>query len=664
MKFRTQLITFNSITLAMLSLICIIVFINVNRLLDNTKWVEFTYKVIGNSNQLLGYVVDQETGMNGYVVIGIEEFLEPYDYGVTNFDELIAELKQTMKVNPSQVERLQEVENLALSWKTNVAEKYIEMRREIKKGEELRNEINQIITSEVGRGSMEKLRQLLLASGLPRVSKDIIQKNLLEVENQLQSYIITEEEAYLKLFEQHRDVVASDLRRYRANVGIRNAYDEWRAEYAEKLVALIKEESVITDMDELYAEFEKKEGKQYIDKIREVIAAFAKVEYDLLSERLQNQESTANNTKTILLASTMLAIIIGVFAVFYIIKSVMEKLGGEPAEVAGVVSKVADGVLSIQFDKNKTYKGLYKSMIEMIENLRNTVLRVSDSANSISEASKQMSSSAQEMSIGASDQASSSEEVSASMEEMTANIQQNASSALEAEKIAIEAVQDVQKGKSAVDQTVDSMKEIAERVTVIGEFARKTNILALNAAVEAARAGEAGKGFAVVAAEVRRLAENSQSSAVAIDDLCKTSVGVADEAGQLFEKLMPGIQKTAQIVKQITQASEEQNSGAEQINSAIQQLNNITQQNAASSQQTASSSRELSMQADTLRNAIEYFDIGESNEFQFERTLSKDSQEKQEIDSPITTGSNGSSLENGIEIDLELDQEDKNFTSF
>ena len=609
MKFRTQLITFNSIALTMMLLICIIVFVNINRLLENTKWVEFSYKVIGKSNQLIGYVVDQETGMNGFVIIGLEEFLEPYNYGLNNFQELIVELKETMSIKPLQVERLNKIEALALEWKTNVAEKYIKMRRELKEGEEVEKGIFQMIRSESGKTSMDRFRQLLATSNLSPEGRNNILIDMINMETGLRGFILTEEEEYLEPYNLGKSRLASDLRRYGAGVEMRNASSKWIDSYAEILIELIRKEAGTLDMNDMYVEFEKKEGKYYIDQIREVVAEFVKVENDLLTERLKKQESTAANTKIILLISTTLAIVIGIFAVVYITRSVMERLGGEPVEVAGIVSQVAKGKLNIQFDKTRNYKGLYRSMKEMVENLKNVVLQVSQSANSISDASLQMSASAQQMSAGASDQASSSEEVSASMEEMAANIQQNANTSIEAEKITLDALQDVQKGKSAVDQTINSMKEIAEKVTVIGEFARKTNILALNAAVEAARAGSAGKGFAVVAAEVRRLAENSQSSAEEIDLLCRKSLDVSDEASQLFEQLLPSIQKTAQIVKQISNASEEQNSGAEQVNDAIQQLNNITQQNSASSESTALSSQKLSKQADALRQVIAYFDL-------------------------------------------------------
>jgi methyl-accepting chemotaxis protein len=156
------------------------------------------------------------------------------------------------------------------------------------------------------------------------------------------------------------------------------------------------------------------------------------------------------------------------------------------------------------------------------------------------------------------------------------------------------------------------MKDIARKITVVGEIARQTNLLALNAAIEAARAGEEGRGFAVVASEVRKLAERSQKAAAEISELSVSSVEVAERAGEMLNRIVPDIQKTAELVQEISVASSEQNSGAEQINKAVQQLDSVIQENASAAEEMSSTSEELTGQAEHLRDIIGFFRIADT----------------------------------------------------
>ena len=357
---------------------------------------------------------------------------------------------------------------------------------------------------------------------------------------------------------------------------------------------------------------------------------------------------------------TLFGAVVGIIVGLIITRNIMTALGGEPMEVASIADRISKGELNINFTEKKKYVGVYSNMKSMVEKLRSIVLDVYNGAETIAQASAEMSNSAQQMSTGASDQAASSEEVSSSMEQMAANIQQNADNSQKGEEISLQARNNVEEGKVAVDDTLNSMKTIAEKVSIITEIARRTNILALNAAVEAARAGEAGKGFAVVAAEVRRLAENSQTAAGEIDDLCQSSVVVAENAGHLFQRLVQIIEETVQLIQEINNSSKEQNSGAEQVNNAIQQLNNVTQQNAASSEEMASSSEELLTQADRLKEIVSFFEIGSDRKVELTATPG-DKSEKVSTDhyvsSRVVTGK-------GIHIDLRSEVSDDDFEKF
>jgi methyl-accepting chemotaxis protein len=195
------------------------------------------------------------------------------------------------------------------------------------------------------------------------------------------------------------------------------------------------------------------------------------------------------------------------------------------------------------------------------------------------------------------------------VEEMNATIRQNADNSLQTEKIAQKSANDALESGKAVSDAVIAMKQIAEKISIVGEIARQTNLLALNAAIEAARAGEHGRGFAVVASEVRKLAERSQVAAAEIGRLSGTSVEVAERAGGMLAKLVPDIQKTSELVQEISAASKEQAGGADQINSAIQQLNQVVQQNAGAAEEMSSTAEELSAQASQLMEVMGFFKV-------------------------------------------------------
>ena len=279
-------------------------------------------------------------------------------------------------------------------------------------------------------------------------------------------------------------------------------------------------------------------------------------------------------------------------------------------EKARCAESIAAGDLTVQVNILSEADSLGTSLADMTDRLRKIIGEVKGAAANVADGSQSISASSEEMSQGASEQAASAEEASSSIEQLSANIQQNADNARQTEKIAIKASEDAQKGGQAVADTVQAMKEIVAKISIIEEIARQTNLLALNAAIEAARAGEHGKGFAVVAAEVRKLAERSQEAAREISALSSRSIEVAGNAGEMLTRIVPNIQKTAELVQEINAASEEQNSGAAQITLAIQQLDQVIQQNAGASEEMASSSEELASQADLLMDTIAFFKLG------------------------------------------------------
>ena len=279
---------------------------------------------------------------------------------------------------------------------------------------------------------------------------------------------------------------------------------------------------------------------------------------------------------------------------------------------ASLADTIAGGDLTVDYTPLSAKDKLGHSLVAMVERLRTVVGDASAAAQSVSSGSQQLSASADQVSQGATEQAASAEEASASMEEMAANIKQNADNAAQTEKIARQSSKDAEASGVAVDRAVGAMRTIAEKIGIVQEIARQTDLLALNAAVEAARAGEHGKGFAVVAAEVRKLAERSQTAAAEIGSVSGETVKAATEAGEMLTKLVPDIKRTAELISEISAACREQDIGASQINEAIQQLDQVTQQNAGASEQISTTSEELAGQAEELQASIAFFRLDET----------------------------------------------------
>jgi methyl-accepting chemotaxis protein len=341
-----------------------------------------------------------------------------------------------------------------------------------------------------------------------------------------------------------------------------------------------------------------------------------------LGVQRQQVMNQVNQTENMLI--TVLGVLFGIFVVFMILLNFfVNRMIIRPVNKGvAFAQSIASGDLStrIKVDQKDEIGQLANALSDMSDKLVKIVTSIRNGAENIASASQQISSSSQQMSQGASEQASSAEEVSSSMEEMKSNIQQNTDNAQQTEKISVTTSESIQKGNQATQNSASSMKEIAEKISIINDIAFQTNILALNAAVEAARAGEHGKGFAVVASEVRKLAERSGEAAREIDEKSQAGVQIAEEAGEKLSEIVPEVEKTSQLVQEITAASNEMNNGADQVNSAIQQLNSVTQQNASSSEELASNAEELSGQAEELKQTIRFFKLDQGGrEYQTSR---------------------------------------------
>lgn len=294
----------------------------------------------------------------------------------------------------------------------------------------------------------------------------------------------------------------------------------------------------------------------------------------------------------------------------------MKKMVDSARSITTTAEKIASGDLRVQVTPRSEHDTLGKALKNMVEKLIVVIGEIRSGSTALSAAASQVAATSDSLSQGTSEQAASIEETTASLEQMSSSINQNAENSTKMEEVAIKGVADCEESAGAVSSSVDAMKEIAEKISIIDEIAYQTNLLALNAAIEAARAGEHGKGFAVVATAVRTLAERSQAAAKEISNLAVSSVRVAERSGELLSDLVPAIQKTVDLVQEVSAASVEQAASVNQLNSAMVQVDQITQQNASAAEELSGTSRELADQADSFSQLMNFFRLDVLEEIQ------------------------------------------------
>lgn len=327
-----------------------------------------------------------------------------------------------------------------------------------------------------------------------------------------------------------------------------------------------------------------------------------------LHEKQIKLDQTIHSMIILIIAVALLLGIIVTGAATFFANKITATIGAEPEELSDIAERMSNGHLDLE-KLSDTPRGAYASMENMVENLKHVVAEVQLATENVSAGSEELAASAENLSQGANDQASAVEELSSSIEEISVSIRNNAENTRKTELIANSVAKNTEKGSQDVKRNLAAMTEITEKISIIEEISRQTNLLALNAAIEAARAGEHGKGFAVVAAEVRKLAEKSRVAATEIGELSSTTLSIAQETHIGLDALVPEIEHTTKLIREIALTCDEQNSGIKLIQQSSLKLDTVIQQNASASEEVAATSEELSSQAQELHAAMLFFKL-------------------------------------------------------
>ncbi|QFU21158.1 CHASE3 domain-containing protein [Shewanella eurypsychrophilus] len=519
--------------------------------------VEHTYQVIAKAQAIVASAVNMETGMRGFLLAGKEEFLAPYTSGKQEFYQFISELSISVADNPDQVTLLSESKTTIDDWIGKVVLQQIELRREI--------------------GNSKTM----------------------------------------------------------------------------------------DDMADLVGQAK---GKVFFDQFRSQISTFKSRESTLMTSRMESMQATESFVVNSSIFGTLIAIILGIVIALTLTKNVVNLLGGEPTYISEIAKKVALGDLSIKLSSDGNDTGIFaeiKSMVsslqtkadlaqkiaagelnhdiklaseydslgialqEMTDKLNQVLFQTQQTSIEITQGSNSVSESSAEVSDGASKQSISLDNIASSLTQLTSQISTNAQNANQAKDFAAQAQVAAREGSEKMQGMIQAMTEISDAsnsisgfISIIDDIAAQTNLLALNAAIEAARAGEQGRGFAVVADEVRNLAARSTTAAEETSKLIAGSVSktvngseIANQTSESLKSIFEAVSKTAELVEEIANASNEQAIGAETINQGVVEIDGVTQHNSQIAQQSAAAATQLSEQAKLLESTMSQFKLRDSNRY-------------------------------------------------
>jgi len=359
-----------------------------------------------------------------------------------------------------------------------------------------------------------------------------------------------------------------------------------------------------------------------LDALQEPINALTDLQKKLVESSSAGMRNDIHAARKLMLVLGVAGAVAGVLLSLLITRSITRPM----SEAVYIARTVASGDLGthIKVQTSDECGQLLQALQDMNDSLVKIVQKVRSGADAMATATTQIAAGNTDLASRTEEQASALEQTTASMHELASTVKQNYASGKHASQLAESAASVAVKGGDVVSQVVHTMdainsssSRISDITSVIDGIAFQTNLLALNAAVEAARAGEQGRGFAVVAAEVRNLAGRSAEAAKEIKNLIGASVSnvsdgckLVEQAGSTMDEIVVHVRRVADLMREITTASQDQATGIDQVSQAVGQMDQVTQQNAALVEEAAAAAQSLAYQAQGLVHSVSVFRLG------------------------------------------------------
>lgn len=645
-SIQKKLFVGSGVSVALLILLCLIVWRSIDTMDRTAKMVEHTYEVIEQSETLVNAMVDQETGLRGFLIGGQDDYLEPYHSGQKVFVEALEKAKQLTSDNPAQQKRYDAVAANATQWQA-YAKQMIDLRQQIRAGEASNTELRSLIESGIGKQRFDGLRKEIATGAYGNAGSRVLSA-MINMETGLRGFMLNRKENFLEPYTAGREALRTELGALSGST-LSNEAMGWINDYAEVAIAMVRQANQYPGIDQLFSKVAEKQGKIYMDGLRAEIKAIIDVEQELMTERREASENAVIFADTSIVVCGLLGVLLSAIAGVLIARSISRPVD----QAVQAAKRIAEGDLTqtVHSDASNEMGDLLRSVESTTESLRNIIRDMSHSSESLSQASESLDRVTGETEKGATEQMDMTAQVATAMDEMSASVAEVAKNANEASESAQSARAEAEAGLSVVQSTIGSINKLETEILqssgkltdlakeadnvgaildVIRGIADQTNLLALNAAIEAARAGEQGRGFAVVADEVRSLAQRTQSSteeiqslienlqngtreAVAAMDLSRkfvdSSVDDANSSGEALTRILAGITAISDMNLQIASASQQQASVAEEINQNVTKVDDISRLSMEHASQTVESSQEMSSLAGNMRDIVAKFRI-------------------------------------------------------